>query len=129
MGFMIEKEKTGSTPQVLIDEDKGYMLLRGESFHEDVIAFYRDTNQWLADYLETDFGKFIFDCELSYFNSSTAKLLLNILLELDDHSIDGNEVVVNWITTKDNVMIIEFGEDFEYELENLEFNLVVKEEE
>lgn len=125
MGFILEKEKTGSTPKIYIDEDRGYMLIEGESFHENVIAFFKDVGEWLGSYLITDFREFTFDCELTYFNSSTAKLLLNILMEMDEHASDDNKVTVNWITTEENEMIIECGEDFEEELENLKFNLVI----
>lgn len=124
MAVFLEIQKTGSTPYILIDEEKRYMKFEGESFHENVIEFYREIGNWLDSFLETGFGNFTFDCELQYFNSSTAKLLLNLLTEMDEHSINGNKVVVNWIATPDNDIIIECGEDFEEEMEHLEFNLI-----
>jgi hypothetical protein len=33
---------------------------------------------------------------------------------------------VNWITTDDNEIMIECGEDFKEEMENLEFNLIIQ---
>lgn len=124
MGFYLEKQKTGSTPYILIDEEQRYMRFEGESFHENVIEFYREIGSWLDSFLDTSFGNFTFDCELQYFNSSTAKLLLNLLTEMDEHSVNGNKVVVNWIATPDNDIIIECGEDFGEEMEHLEFNLI-----
>lgn len=126
MAFFLEKVKTGSTPYILIDEEKRYMRFEGESFHENVIEFYREVGNWLESFLKTDFNCFTFDCELKYFNSSTAKLLLNMLMEMDEFSTDGRQVTVNWITTPDNDIIIECGEDFQEEMENLQFNLVIK---
>lgn len=126
MAFKLEKEKTGSTPYILIDEEKRYLKLEGESFHENVSAFFREIGQWLKAFLKTDFEIFTFDCELHYFNSSTAKLLLNFLLEMDEHSQAGKKVVVNWIADEDNDIIIECGEDFREEIRNLEFNLIIK---
>jgi hypothetical protein len=126
MAYILEKEKTGSTPHILIDEEKSYMKFEGESFHENVIEFYREVSQWLEKYLKTDFGEFTFDCELTYFNSSTAKLLFNMLLEMDERAASGeNTIIVNWITSEDNEIIIECGEDFQEEMANLEFNLVI----
>ncbi len=123
----LEKEKTGSTPYILFDADQHYMKFAGESFHENVIEFYGEIDSNLGEYMATDFGKFTFDCELTYFNSSTAKLLLNMLLGMDD-AIAGTdkEVIVNWITTEDNDIIIECGEDFEEEVENIQFNIIMK---
>lgn len=125
MSFRLEKEKTSSTPYVLVDEEKGYMRFEGECYHENVIDFFHDISAWLESYLERDFGTFTFDCELRYFNSSTVKLLLNFLTSMDEHSVGGNQVVVNWITTEDNDIIIECGEDFQEEMNHLQFHLVV----
>lgn len=126
MAYKLEKEKTGSTPYILIDEENSYMRFEGESFHENVIEFYKEVSDWLNQYLKTNFQQFTFDCKLKYFNSSTAKLLLNMLLEMDENVSKANKVIVNWITTKDNDIMIECGEDFGEELEQLEFNLIIK---
>lgn len=127
MPFRLEKSKTGSTPYVLVDEERKYMKFQGECYHENVLEFFRDINTWLADYLENSLGELTFDCELQYFNSSTAKLLLNILLEMDERAVNGRKMTVNWITTEDNDIIIECGEDFREELGNLEFHMVLRE--
>jgi hypothetical protein len=49
-----------------------------------------------------------------------------MLLDMDN-SKNGRNITVNWITTKRNKIIIECGEDFQEDLENLTFNLVIKE--
>ncbi len=125
MAFQLEKQKTGSTPYILIDEEKNYLKFEGESFHENVINFFREVNDWLDDFLESDFTVLTFDCNMQYFNSSTAKLLFNMLINMDEHSVDGKMVTVNWITNEDNDIIIECGEDFKEEMDNLVFNLVI----
>jgi hypothetical protein len=126
MAFHIEKEKTTSTPYTLVDEGKSYMRLEGKCFHEKVADFFREVNDWLAEYLASDFGSFTFDCELNYFNSSTTKLLHNMLMKMDKYTSDKNRVIVNWITTEDNDIMVECGEDFKEDFRNLEFNLVIK---
>jgi len=123
MAYRLSREKTDMTPFVLIDEELGYMKLEGESYHENVFDFFLEINEWLASYLKTDFSAFSFDCELKYFNSSTVKLLLNMLLEMDKSPCSKN-ITVNWITTENNKIIIECGEDFQEDLENLTFNLI-----
>ena len=126
MPTKIELPKTESTPYVSIDEDKGYMRFEGESYSENVIAFYKVVTDWLSGYLQSGFTKFTFDCALEYFNSSTSKLLYNMLTDMDDAASDGKDIVVNWYADKDNDIIIESGEDFEEDLENLKFNLIKK---
>jgi hypothetical protein len=125
MSLLLKKEKTGSTPEVLIDEEKKFMRITGESFHENVIEFFKDVNEWLEEYLASEFGAFTFECEMKYFNSSTAKLLLNMLIKMDASAAPGKKITVNWITTEDNDIIIECGEDFKKEMGNLEFNLII----
>lgn len=126
MGFRIEKEKTSSTPYILVDEEQHYMKFEGESFHENVIAYYQEVCEWLKNYLHTNFSVLTFDCCMQYFNSSTTKLLLNMLLDMDAAAVNGKKIIVNWITTKDNEIILECGEDFQEEMKNLQFELVIK---
>jgi hypothetical protein len=126
MAFRLEKEKTNSTPYVLVDEEKGYMKIDGRCFHENVVLLFKEINDWLDVYLKTDFGLFTFDSDIEYLNSSTLKLLNNLLLKMDEHSSEKNKIIVNWITIEDDDMMIECGEDFMEEMVNLEFNMVVK---
>jgi hypothetical protein len=126
MAYRLEKEKTTSTPYILIDEEKNYMKFEGRSFHENVVEFYKDVNSWLDAYLEKDFGSFTFDFEMNYFNSSTSKLLHNMLTKMDARASDKKKVIINWITTEDNDIIIECGEDFQEDFDNLEFNMIIK---
>ncbi len=121
----LEKEKTRSTPYILLDTDENYMRFEGESFHENVADFYAELDKLLSEHMYSDFTSFKFDCELSYFNSSTSKLLMNMLLEMDDAIADTDkEVVVNWIASSENDIMLEFGEDFAEEVENVTFNIV-----
>jgi hypothetical protein len=126
MAFHIEKEKTTSTPYTLVDEEKSYMRLEGKCFHEKVAVFFKEVNDWLTEYLASDFGIFTFDCEFEYFNSSTTKLLYNMLMKMDRYASDTNKIIVNWITTRDNDIMVECGEDFREDFNNLEFNLVIR---
>jgi hypothetical protein len=44
-------------------------------------------------------------------------------MKMDSHAAGKNKIVVIWITTEDNDIIIECGEDF---LEDLVFNISIK---
>jgi len=125
MAYRLEREKTDTTPYVLIDEEHGVMKLEGESYHENVFNFFQEINEWLYTYLKTDFSSFTFDCKLKYFNSSTVKILLNMILQMDTSSHSKN-IIINWITTQNNKIIIECGEDFREDVNNLTFNLIIE---
>jgi len=127
MSFKLERERTRTTPYILIDEEKGYMRFEGESYLEDIVGFFKEINEWLKDYLTSDFTEVTFDCELEYFNSSTTKQIYNIL-RLMDANAPGRKVVVNWIVDSgDDDMLIECGEDYKDDMENLEFNIIIRE--
>ena len=125
MAFHLERQKTTSTPYVLIDEEKGYMKMEGRSFHENIIELFKEICDWLDNYLLSDFEVFTFDCAMDYFNSSTVKALLNMIMKMD-RCASNNKIIVNWITTKDNEIVIECGEDFREEIEVLTFNMIIK---
>jgi predicted ATP-grasp superfamily ATP-dependent carboligase len=124
MSFRLEKEKTKTSPYVLIDEDKCYMKLEGKSYLENITEFFKDINEWLENYLSSDCSELTFDCAMEYFNSSTTKIIYNLLRRMDRAAGEGANIVVNWIAAEDDEMIIECGEDFEEEMEHLTFNIV-----
>jgi len=125
MSFKLERAKTRTTPYILIDEEKGYMRFEGESYLEDIIGFFKEINEWLQKYLASGFTELTFDCALEYFNSSTTKQIFNIL-RLMDASAPGKKVVVNWIVAnEDDDMLIECGEDYRDDMENLKFNIII----
>jgi len=125
MAFKLEQQKTNSTPYILIDEEKGYIRFEGKCYLEDILGFFREINEWLEKYLSSDFTALTFDCAMEYFNSSTTKMLYNMLRIMDKKAADGKKITVNWIASSDDDMIIECGEDFREEMETLEFNIVI----
>jgi len=127
MAYRLEREQTDLTPYVLIDEERGYMKLQGESYHESIFEFFAEIKEWLNQYLNTDFSSFTLDFELIYFNSSTVKIILGILRDMDK-STGVDKITVNWITTRDNKIIIECGERFQSVLKTLKLNFMINDE-
>lgn len=124
--FKLEKEKTLSTPHIVVDEARGYMMFEGESFPENVISFYADITDWIYDYLKSDFQAFTFDCRLVYFNSSTSKFLLNMFAAMDEAAARGKRIIVNWTCDSKNEIIIECAESFAEDFQNLKFRIMRK---
>jgi hypothetical protein len=99
------------------------MKLEGLSFHENAIEFYQDIIEWLSEYMESDFGEFTFDSYMKYFNSSTTKILFDMLELMNDNSTGGKKVIVNWNVNKDDDLLIELCEDMKEDYDNLEINM------
>ncbi|HVI51254.1 MAG TPA: DUF1987 domain-containing protein [Candidatus Sulfotelmatobacter sp.] len=113
------------SPEVEFNFDEGVLKLKGESYPEDVAAFYGPLltalDKWLSDLAEG--AKISCDIELVYFNSSSAKALMNLLLLLEKAGAAGQSVVVNWYFNSDDDTMQEFGEDFSEDLNHVQFNL------
>ena len=84
------------TPLVVLDAENNNFEISGRSLPEDVVAFYDPILDWLQNYSENPLEKTTFDFKLEYFNTASSKMLLDVLLKLEDMHDDGNEVLVRW---------------------------------
>lgn len=121
--YRFEREKTPSTPYILIDEARGLVRLEGKSFHENVIGYFQEVTDWVGELLQRGFESFTFECRFEYFNSSTTKLLWNLFLDMNDSGC-ADRITVKWITSPDNLIVTEAGEDFREDMDKLKFSIV-----
>lgn len=116
---------TERSPDVDFDFAAGRLSLRGESYPEDASQVFGPIFSALETFLAGADGRDIrFDFELIYFNSSSAKALMNMFQTLDNAAKRGVGITVNWIFAPDDETMKEFGEDFSEDLEHVTFNLV-----
>jgi len=102
-----------------------HLLLRGESFPENALAFYGPVVAALMEYLnQTKNTQITVDIELRYFNSSSTKILLNVCRMLDQASTQGNTVTLNWRHDPEDDTIAEFGADIAHDFITLKYNAV-----
>ena len=79
---------------------------------------------WLKEYLGAIGDKAVeVNLEISYFNSSSSKVLMNFFDILEEAVDDGKKIVVNWYYHEENETAMECGEEFMEDLNNLPFNL------
>ncbi|MCF8040261.1 MAG: DUF1987 domain-containing protein, partial [Desulfohalobiaceae bacterium] len=64
------------------------------------------------------------EMELIYFNSSSSKILMNFFDMLEDAARAGLPVTVQWKYHQDNDISLECGEEFQEDLEHVDFHLV-----
>lgn len=84
-------------PTVILDRDNNLFEMSGRSLPEDSIKFYKPILQWLDEYEKNPLPKTEFVFRMTYFNTATAKQILEILIRLEDIYANGNEVRVNWL--------------------------------
>ena len=89
-------EMTDDCPQINFDIESGKMEISGKSLPENVIFFYEPVLEWLNQYIEQPKPLTEFTFKLTYFNTASSKLILDILMLLEQIKENGKEVIVNW---------------------------------
>lgn len=116
---------TARTPRLSFDPATGVFVLEGESYPEDTKKFYDAPLSNVYSYLETDTEtNALFTFKLKYFNSSSAKVLMDLFLAIEEASARGNTVKIEWHYASDDDNMQELGEEFAEELEKAEFSMV-----
>ena len=80
----IKIQGSEDTPKIILDAASEILEISGRSLPEDVSSFYEPVLNWLDGYAENPNKKTVFNFKLTYFNTASSKLLLDILMRLDD---------------------------------------------
>lgn len=95
----IEKKSSGfyRSPEVDFNLTTGICKIEGESFMDDSESFYSELINWILDF-NSFFPekKIVLNLELSFFNTSTAKMIYELLSVLEDFNKKGYSVEANW---------------------------------
>ena len=111
-------EATDKTPMVEFDPQRGNLSIVGCSIHENAARFYEDLFTRVEAYTASPARRTEVRIALDYFNSSSAKYLLDILKRLDDlHATGASKVSLEWNCEEDDLDMQEAGNDFKSLLE------------
>src|SRR5262245_36660798 len=115
---------TERSPEIDFNFDHHQLSIRGESYPEDVAAFYGPVHQALDRYLAGLGGKTCrFEFELLYFNSSSAKAIMKLMDRLDVAAAQGSSVVITWRYDEEDDTMLELGKEFGEDIEHAQFEL------
>lgn len=109
---VIKIKGTDDTPSIVLDKDNEIFEISGRSLPEDVSTFYEPILNWLDEYAEDPNSQTIFSFKLVYFNTASSKLLLDILMKLEELHENGNEVLIKWYYPEDDEDMQEAGEEY-----------------
>jgi len=107
----LQLDATSRTPAVMIDPAAARMVIAGESYPEDVTAFFAQLTAALTAYFDSGADSLVADIKLTYFNSSSARALMEVLEQLDEAAGAGCAVTVDWHCDPDDDITREFAED------------------
>jgi hypothetical protein len=129
---------TVTTPEILFSVEENIFRVSGTSMPEDVRAIYIPVIEWikqLADnIIDGKIGKyttenpFRFQVDLKYFNSSSAKFLYDILIEVKRLHTSSIPAIVEWYYEHDDLDLWEAGNDLSILVE-MQFTYIPKETE
>jgi len=110
-------DQTSSSPKVILDPEKRIFQISGESRPPDVGEFYGEIMDWLKDYshhlanTRDEREPVVFSFDLEYFNSSSARYLLDFCKQIAQVQQKGKEVMVKWHYEDDDMDMLEVGRE------------------
>jgi len=120
-----EIQATPRTPFLMLNTKSYRIVLEGESYPEDTKKFYDEPMSTVHKFLGMDHPEnVVSQFKLKYFNSSSAKVLLDLFLVIEEAAVRGNKMTIEWHFIKDDDNMRELGEEFSEELNQAEFKLV-----
>lgn len=115
-------EPAGDTPGVILDKESGVFKFFGRSLPEDVNKFYGSIQKWFIEYCKNPNPTTEITFNLDYFNSSTARILVKILIETENIHNNKSKVHVSWFYNRKDYVMHDRGNELKSVL-NIPFDL------
>ena len=119
----LQLDATSRTPAVTLDPSAGRLVLTGESYPEDVTSFYATLTSAISAYLDDGPGNLLTEIRLTYFNSSSARALMELLEQLDEAAGNGAQITIDWYCDPDDDITREFAEDIASDVSNTKVSI------
>ena len=125
-------EPTANSPRIVLDPEKRTFEFSGESRPENVRKFYLPVLEWLEAYtgsleaLQDDQRKFDLQCQFNfeYFNSTSAKYILDIFKSLNSINALGVGLDIQWLYEEDDEDMLEVGQEMS-RMSKLSFEYII----
>ncbi len=105
-------DRESNTLKIILDKEKKKFLFEGRSLPENTVKFFEPVIHWLTEYIKDPADETIVDMNFVYFNTSSAKLLLEVLRQFDVLHKSGKMVKIIWHFMVEDYDIQEAGEEY-----------------
>jgi hypothetical protein len=105
---ILNLEGTSDTPKIILDKGNKIFEISGRSLPEDSVEFYKPVLAWIGNYAKEPLAATSFTFRLEYFNTSSSKLILDVLSALEE--IPGMQI--EWCYQEDDEDMEEAGKEF-----------------
>ena len=102
---------TKNSPEISMSPD-GVIRIKGRSIHENSIEFFKPVDEWVTEYVRAPADVTCIEVNLEYFNSASAKILINLLQKISYVQLKNKKFVINWYYEEGDEDIFERGEYF-----------------
>ena len=103
-------EATAKTPEISADPEQGLIEIKGRSHPENTAQCYWPLMDWVDKYVKIPKEKTTISINLEYFNTSTSKVILNILKKFEAVPEPKESVTVEWYYEANDEDDLETGE-------------------
>lgn len=118
-------EPTKYTPKITFLFEERILEISGESYPENTAEFYFPVINWLNEFFELKkIQPVTVNFIIQYFNSSSSKVFMDIFDLMDEKSKAGTKITVNWKYLEEDDNMLEYGEEFQEDVNHLQFNLI-----
>jgi len=116
-------DKTSDTPEVILDKISNQFLFAGSSIPENTKKFFQPIFDWIDQYVKEPNEETIVDFKMIYFNTSSTKSLLDIMIQFKQLAKKNKMLIINWYFPEDDEDMLEAGEGFS-KMVRFPFNLI-----
>lgn len=108
----IIREATDETPKVILDVESGEFEFSGKSLPEDVTTFFNPILDWFDNYSVSPSAETKVVFKMDYFNTASSKLILDILMKLEEINEEHGGIQIDWYFREDDEDMEEAGEEY-----------------
>jgi len=120
---ILKIEGTEDNPQIVLDRESNTLEISGRSLPEDVNTFYEPMMSWIEEYTKDPLNTTVFNFKLTYFNTASSKIILDILTQFEEMIEEGHQVLVRWHYPEEDEDMMEAGEEYS-EMVDVPFEMV-----
>ncbi|CAN5495536.1 hypothetical protein BH10BAC1_BH10BAC1_09430 [soil metagenome] len=99
------------TPDVKFNFKEGHFSIQGRSLMENPLDFFTPIFSKTEEYFKKPNPLTNFELKFEYMNSTSFKLVVDLLLLSKNLSTEGNQIFVKWIYEADDEDILMLGEE------------------
>lgn len=104
---------TEETPQVEFNTENSVYSISGRSLPEDATKFYDQLIDWVKAFSEKPRSEFTLNINLDYFNSSSAKQLVELMIVLEVLNKKDCKVKITWLYEEEDELMETRGKEIE----------------